>query len=361
MHGVNPVCAWTLTLVSIAAPQAAVGAKLPEFPANAVWSRDVSQAPLNPDSASLIDATGGWGNGNRFQIDQSMHVVHVAPDVTNPAMVDVVAGAGGYYTPDCESLAGLRFPLPAGGAIEGESGYSCSGGDCHLLVEVDATHTLYESYASNLNSSGELESSCVVIWDLDKVYPPQGRGEQCTSADAAGFPVAPLLFNADEVYAASQSATGNIGHAIRFILPNASMAAGVYVHPASHAGSPSGTSGKLAYGSRLRLKASFDIDGFTTNTAARVILRTMKRYGIVLADGGNIALTAEDDMFTTHKWSEFGFDEDNVYLEQMLVGVRLSDFEVVETGPRIPLTYDCDSNGNHLVPEDFIFIDPFDY
>ena len=362
MHGVNPIRTWSTMLVFLATSHAAAAAKLPEFPANAVWSRDVSQAPLNPDSSSLIDATGGWGNGNKFQIDQSMHVVHVPSNVTNPVMVDVVAGTNGYYTPDCEPLNGLQFPLPAGGAIEGETGYTCtSGGDCHLLVEVDATRKLYESYGSNVNDSGQLESQCVVIWDLNKVYPPQGRGEQCTSTDAAGFPVAPLLFNADEVYAASQVTNGDIGHAIRFILPNASMAAGVYVHPASHAGSPSGAPGKLAYGSRLRLKASFDIDGFTSNTAARVILRTMKRYGIVLADGGNIALTAEDDRFTTHKWSEFGFDETNVYLEQMLVGVQLSDFEVVETGPRIPLTYDCDSNGNHLVPEDFIFIDPFDY
>ncbi|HSN00397.1 MAG TPA: hypothetical protein VLS52_05270, partial [Rudaea sp.] len=84
-------------------------------------------------------------------------------------------------------------------------------------------------------------------------------------------------------------------------------------------------------------------------------------YGIVLADGGNIALTAEDDMFTTHKWIEFGFDENNLYLEQMLVGVPMTAFEVVETGDQIPLTYDCDSNGNHLTPADFIYIDGFDY
>jgi serine/threonine-protein kinase len=87
----------------------------------------------------------------------------------------------------------------------------------------------------------------------------------------------------------------------------------------------------------------------------------MKKYGIVLSDGGNIALTAEDDMFTAHKWSEFGFDEDEVYLEEMLIGVPITAFEVVETGPQIPLTYDCDSNGNTLTPADFIFIDGYDY
>lgn len=338
-------------------------ASLPEFPANAVWSRDIRQVTPNPNSTSMINATGSWGNGNKFQIDASMYVLHVsaANEATVP-MVSVVASGDGYSNPDCEPLTSLRFPLPPNGAIEGENGYSCPlGDDCHLFVELDGSKKLYESYESNVNGSGKLESACVVIWDLKKVYPPQGRGEQCTSVDGAGFPVSPLLFNADEVHAASLTSNGDIGHAIRFILPNPSMAALVYVHPASHAGSPSGAADKIPYGSRLRLKSTFDIDNFSDNVAARVILRTMKRYGIVLSDGGNIALTAESDRFTTHKWLEFGFDEDDVYLEQMLVGVHLSDFEVIQTGPQIPLTYDCGSNGNHLTPADFIFIDPFDY
>ena len=173
--------------------------------------------------------------------------------------------------------------------------------------------------------------------------------------------MASLLFNADEVYAASQVANGTIGHAIRFILPNSSMADDVYVHPASHAGAPRGAASKIPYGSRLRLKSSFDVDAFSDNAAARIILRSMQKYGIVLSDGGNIALTAESDAFTTHKWSDFGFDEDDVYMENMLIGVQLSDFEVVETGPQIALTYKCDSGGNQLVAKDFIFIDPFDY
>jgi hypothetical protein len=347
-----------------------IATTLPEFPPNAVWSRDISQAPLNANSTAMITATGGWGNGNVFQIDLSMHVLHVSAvnEATVP-MVTVVADPDpqvGYTTPDCEPLAGLKFPLPSGGAIEGHLNYTCdnsnSGDDCHLFVALDGSRKLYESYKSNVNGSGQLESACVIVWDLQKVYPPQGRGEQCTSADGAGFPMASLLFNADEVFAASQVVNGDIGHAIRFILPNPSMASNTYVHPASHAGGPSGAANKIPYGSRLRLKSGFDINGFSANTAARVILRTMHRYGIVLSDGGNIALTAETDDYTTHKWSAFGFDEMNgPYLEQMLIGVPLGAFEVVETGPQIPLTYDCNTNGNVLVPKDFIFIDPFDY
>jgi len=338
-------------------------ATLPEFPPNAIWSRDISNStvyPNHPNSAAMITATGGWGNGNVFQIDQSMHVMHVsaANEATVP-MATVVDGPYGYTSPDCETEAGLKFPLPVGGAIEGSTDYTCDNAneDCHLYVVLDGSRKLYESYQSNRNISGQLESGCVIIWDLNKVYPPQGRGEQCTSADAAGFPMAPLLFNADEVFAAIPN--GDLGHAIRFILPNPSMAANVYVHPASHAGGPSGSSNKIPYGSRLRLHGNYNISGYSP--AGQAVLRTMKRYGIVLSDGGNVALTAEDDMFTTKKWIDLGFDENNTYMEQMVVGVQLTDFDVIQTGPQIPLTYDCDSNGNHLTPADFIFIDGYDY
>jgi hypothetical protein len=58
------------------------------------------------------------------------------------------------------------------------------------------------------------------------------RGEQCTSADAAGFPIAGLLPTADEV------AAGKVAHALRFVLPNERIKEGVYVHPAGHAGGP---------------------------------------------------------------------------------------------------------------------------
>ena len=147
----------------------------------------------------------------------------------------------------------MPFPLPAGGSIEGSGDYSCANDseDCHLLVVQG--NELYESYRSNVVADG-CRSQCAVRWDLTRVYPPQGRGEQCTSVDAAGFPVSALLFNADEVYTAIQS-QGDIGHAIRFILPNDEMKAGEYVHPATHAGGPRNTDAyAIPYGSRFRLK-----------------------------------------------------------------------------------------------------------
>jgi serine/threonine-protein kinase len=114
------------------------------------------------------------------------------------------------------------MPVPADAEIEWQDGLDCpDDGDCHLLVVQG--DRLYEAYRARALGDDRLGTQCLAIWQLERVYPPEGRGEHCTSADAAGFPIAPLLFNADEVHAAMQVPDGDLGHAIRFILPNARM------------------------------------------------------------------------------------------------------------------------------------------
>ncbi|HJT97719.1 MAG TPA: hypothetical protein VJ696_05330 [Rhodanobacteraceae bacterium] len=310
---------------------------MPKFPQGAIWNQDASapslKHPRSDEMISWLQSRGGWGTGaSDFRIDFSMTVLHA--DASTPT-VDVIGYPyDDYYSPDCDEPGEVPFPLPDNGSIEGSDDYSCDneGEDCHLLVVVG--NTLYESYHSKLAGSG-LQSQCALRWDLTRVYPPEGRGEQCTSADAAGYPVAPLLFNADEIYAAMQS-HGDIGHAIRFILPNNRMTAGEYVHPATHAGGPSATSpDSIPYGSHFRLKADFDIDAFTDNEAVKVLLRTLKKYGMFLADGGNVPLTGEADTYTTHKWDDLGMDSHS------LGGIEVTDFEVIAADAPIDLTYDC--------------------
>ena len=292
------------------------------------WNVPVDGAPLSPDSASILAAlqkAGGWGGSGKLQIDFSLTVLS-APAGT-PAVP--FQEKSGYYTPDCDHLA--TFPLPPGGALEGEAGYACTGGgDCHLLVVDAAARLLYEAWSADV-VGGKVTAMCAVVWHLDRAYPADLRGEQCTSADAAGLPISALTFDADEV------AAGHIDHAIRFILPNARMAAGVYVHPATHAGGPSGAAGLPPYGTRLRLRADYPLASLPA--AARVVAAAMQRYGMVLSDGGNIALTAADDRFTTHTWAALGIDS------HALGALAVSDFEVVATDPAIASTQDCVRNG----------------
>ena len=361
----NPRVINSLWLVVI--PAIAAANPPPQFPAASVWRQNIASAPLDPNSTSMINALiglGGWGNDNKFQIDFSLQTFPDAP--AGSPMVSIVPHheEGEYYEPDCEALP-THMPVPTGAAFEGENGLDCDNEneDCHLLVRQG--NLLYELYSGNY-SNNVLDARCLVIWQLDAVYPPEGRGEHCSSADAAGFPIAPLLVNADEISANVGIANSDLGHAIRFVLPNASMASDsalggvggrLYVHPASHAGAPSGPKASVPYGVRMRLKSTFNMSGYSA--AAQVILRTMQRYGIVLADGGNIALTFETDRYTTAKWSTLGITPQTFWNgANGSTKVLVSHFEVINTGPRIGETWDC-VRSSVSVP-DLIFANGFD-
>lgn len=296
---------------------------------------------------NTLAGQGGWGNSNRMQIDFSIHVHHGATASTPRYSIIPHAGSGEYWTPDCETLP-TTMPVPADAAFEGQTGLSCNNNasDCHLIVRQG--NLLYELYNGNL-SGGTLNARCLAVWNLNAIYPPEGRGEHCTSADAAGFPMAPLLVNADEVAAHMGDPDGDLGHAIRFVLPNNRMASDaslggvggrLYVRPASHAGSPNGPAGTVPYGVRMRLKSSFDMSGYSA--ASRVILRTMQRYGIVLSDGGNIAFTFESDRHTTAKWNALGIDP-QVFWNGAggSTPLLVTHFEIIDTGPRIGETWNC--------------------
>ena len=301
--------------------------RVASFPPGSVWSIDVRRAPIDPNSDATIQwlaRAGGWGTG-RMRVDASLRVLQ-ANDSTPRAPF---RRAPGFYRPDSDVVPSV--PLPVGGGIEGQLTYQCpvEQQDCHLIV-VDQSHSLlYEAFGANYDGR-DLSAVLLAVWDMNRVYPSSGRGDQCSSADAAGFPIAPLLFNANEL------AAGHIDHALRFILPNNRIRAGVFIRPASHAGGPKGPSEAPPYGVHLRLKASYDIHRL--KPAAQIVASAMQIYGIFLADGGNIALTAQNDIDTHAKYAAVGFDAND------LASLKVTDFEVLKEGPAIPLTYDCVRN-----------------
>jgi serine/threonine-protein kinase len=295
------------------------------FPPAAVWYADVSGAPRDRESAEVIAYLDrvGWGLG-RLQIDFSIEVIEAPPD----APLVAFQPTADHFVPDCDFDP---VPVPTGGALEGEDGYECrSDGDCHLIVVDRRRGRLFEMWRADIRG-GLFRGGCLAVWDMSRLYPPSGRGEQCTSADAAGYPIAPLLFSADEV------AAGSIDHAIRFILPNARIRRGEYVHPATH-GTRAATGPPEAppYGARLRLRPDFPMDRLPS-AGAHVVARALQRFGMLLADGGNVALTARSDRSTRAKWAGLLGSRD-------LDVLRPADFEMVDGGARIPLTLDCIRN-----------------
>lgn len=313
------------------------------FPASSWIYTDISAAPVAATSAATtawLESQGGWGSGGRFQIDASIVVLEA--DASAPRVVP---------TPDAETYDqcdnAVAVPFPPGGRVEGFDNYICPGrsageinSDCHLLVADFSTSTLFESYASSYEG-GTFYTACNIRWDMTRDYwgprpttsnPANwGIGTDCTSADAAGFPIAPLLVSVGDVM------SGQVEHVIRFILPNARMrraaAATEYVWPATHAGGPSSTDPNAPiYGQQWRLRADFDpasrgLD--PTNPVVRAVVYGLQHYGMALADGGNVPLTFESDVSCGTTWDSLM----GAAGTRVLAGIQPSDFEVLATGP----------------------------
>jgi hypothetical protein len=291
------------------------------FPPRAPWNQTVIGAPTSPDSAAVISyLQTQHDTATRFQVDFSMVVLEA--DADTPARA--FQPTEDHFAVECDTAP---IPVPERGQIEGEEGLSCIGdGDCHLLVR-GADCRLFEMWRADIRGDVFL-GGCLAVWETDRVYPGSGRGQDCTSADAAGLPITPLLFSAEEV------AAGQIQHAVRFILPNANIRREVYVQPGTH--STSSTTGPVEappYGARLRLKTDVDISGLSPS--AQVVAVGLQRYGMYLADAGNLTFTAASDRNSDQKWEDLEFGPHD------LKSLAWSDFEVVDGG--VPISYrgDC--------------------
>ena len=290
------------------------------------WTTRVDGIAKSTQSDTIIQAlaaAGGWGTGS-FQMDMSIEVL--SADSQTP--MRAFTPTSDFYSPDCDNVP---FPVPPGGALEGETGYACTqDGDCHLLVVHGPSQKLYEMWRANI-TGGTFYGGCTAVWDLTKVYPAKLRGDGCTSADAGGFPITAMLATADEV------AAGDVPHALRFILPNARIRHDTYVHPGSHTTSAtSGGTNMPPYGVRFRLRADYPLSSLP-NQAARTLAIALQRYGMFLADGGNVPLTVRSDRSTQHTWASLGIDA------RSLGAITASDFEVVNLGATYSIN-DCTRN-----------------
>ena len=163
------------------------------------------------------------------------------------------------------------YPIPPDAPIEGGRN---ADGDRHVIVVDRGACKLYELFAAYPREGGtRWRAGSGATWDLDsnKLRP---RG--WTSADAAGLPILPGLARYNEVR------QGEIDHALRFTVSRSRRA---YVYPARHFASDLTSRNLPAMGQRLRLKKNFDISGFARQP--RIVLRALKRYGMIVADNGS--------------------------------------------------------------------------
>jgi hypothetical protein len=238
----------------------------PALPANNVWNTAIDQLPVHSSSSSWVTTIGA---GKFVHADFGSGLYNGAP-IGIPYII--VPGSQTMYpatfTYADESDPG-PYAIPLNTPIEGGS---TSTGDRHAISIDTGNCTLYELYAAYPQANSWKADSGAIFNLLANALRPAGW----TSTDAAGLPIFPGLVRYDEI------AAGAINHAIRFTVPQTQRA---YLWPARHYASSLTGAQYPPMGARFRLKASFDISGFSATN--QIILRAMKKYGMLLADNGS--------------------------------------------------------------------------
>jgi hypothetical protein len=300
----SPPTTTDFSVASLGAGAALNGAR--PFPADNAWNTDISNAAVDPASATLIASIG---------LDTGLH-----PDFGaglyggGPIGIPYVVVSGTqapvaiHFTDYGDESDPGPYPVPSNAPIEGGA---ASSGDRHVIV-IDRDHDrLYELAVARPNGDGSWNAACGAVFHLDSnTVRPAGR-PGWTSADAAGLPIFPGLARYDE----AALGPGGIRHALRFTAARTRRA---WVPPATHWASSDTSAARPPMGLRVRLKASYAIPaGFSAET--RALLQAMKTYGLILADNGsNWYVSGAPD----ERWN-------NDALLSELRQVRGRDFEVV--------------------------------
>ena len=275
--------------------------RCPVFPRSNHWNKRVDRLPVHPNSAALLRSIGlaaylhaDFGSGLYEGAPIGI------PYRTVSRRQQRVPVSFEYAD---ESDRG-RYPIPRNVPIEGGRE---SHGDRHVIVVDRDRCKLYELYAAYPTGGGSRwRAGSGAVWRLrSNRLRPRGY----TSADAAGLPIFPGLARW------SEARRGSIRHALRFTAPRTRRA---YIYPARHFASDETDPNLPAMGQRLRLKRGFDVSRFPRQ--ARIVLRALKRYGMILADNGA-------PLYVTGAPSR-GWDDDELHALQRVHG---SDFEVLDT------------------------------
>lgn len=241
------------------------------------WHQDISQSPVDPKSDTIINTIGDLGSSHLHADFSSVAgggygIPYTVVDSSQTPNVPVVVNLYGSSS-DLSSI-----PLPQTAATEGGTAAGCTtpSGDRHAIVIDRKGCVVYELYQATTCNTG-WQASAEAMWDM---LGTEKRPWRYTSVDAGGLSIFSGLLRYDEIVA------GEVNHAIRFTAQKTRSDSdiGYFTLPATHAAGNNSKSDNIM-GMRIRLRADYDISGFSQTN--QIILRAMKKYGMILADNGS--------------------------------------------------------------------------
>ncbi len=268
------------------------------FPADNPWNKDISASLIDPYNTQIIAGISSpvikadFGSGLWQGAPIGIPYIVVCGNQPRTAI---------HFTDYGNESDPGPYPIPLNAPIEGNG-----NGDAHVIAVDVENKMLYELFYARVNGN-QWDASSGAVFNFSS---NQMRPETWTSADAAGLPIFPGLVRYDEII------KGEIDHPIRFTLTSNNVKPS-YIYPARHKVNSSGGQYSLPFGARIRLKSNFNISSYSATN--QIILRAMKKYGLILADiGSNLYISGAPD----ERWN----NDDLRALGQ----IHGNDFEVVK-------------------------------
>lgn len=256
----------------------AIVAKLAIFPADNPWHEDIRGWKVAANSDAIVASIGA---DKPLRANPDMAYVLVPPDQKRVPLLKLEyedeSDPGPYPIPDNipiegwpahyeRDLADRKLTL-----ADVQRDKLDLGGDRHAIVVDPAAGKLYEFFTLKRTDKGWVASQASIFDLRSNKLRPAGW----TSADAAGLPIFPAMVRYDELK------RGAIDHALRFTVRKSQRA---YVYPATHYASRLTDKNLPRMGERFRLKADYDISGFSPEV--KTILTALKKHGMFVADNG---------------------------------------------------------------------------
>jgi hypothetical protein len=277
------------------------------FPSNHIFNTPIDSFPVHASSAAFLTTIGKhnihldlgtsvdqkaddyYGIPYNVVHGKAIPWVNAAYTTTDTAdfdwdpttEADCAVSDAHTFTSPCVASAAPKplFPIPAAPLVEGGiiTDPSQPYGDHHVLLLDADSCGLWELYHAYPDPKSGWDIYGSAFFDLSST---KLRPADWTSADAAGFPILPLLLRADE------ASSGSIKHALRFTIQSGDIRK-EYVWPARHlTGNGTSSASQPPMGQAFRIKASYAIPA-NFNTQSRAILQALKTYGLYIADGGS--------------------------------------------------------------------------
>jgi len=273
------------------------------YPSGDVWQRSVAFAPLDPRSSAWLAAVMAGGGDRGFEASiPTNELINVANDSTPLVPVKPKVAWHKPYSP---------IPWEARFYIEPLS-------DHHSLVLQAKSCQYYEGYETTYSSDGFLSMYSNLHVDLTRAFVRPAKG----ASTATAIPIGLIAIRPEEL------AAGNIHHALGWDAVAGALSQTDCVSPAAITDCTDGVPYKgpqgdvpMPYGAHARLKASFDISGFSRE--AKIVAQAMKTYGLFVYDTGCCSneVVLVDDRYGAPAWT----DDDARDLRR----ISPQDFEIV--------------------------------